>query len=54
MYGLDKYLAESSIEPSLRELIKLRACKSTATLIASIYTPKTLGLPAKANSAFTD
>jgi AhpD family alkylhydroperoxidase len=25
MYGLEKYLAESSIEPSLRELIKLRA-----------------------------
>ncbi len=25
MYGLEKYLAESSIEPPLRELIKLRA-----------------------------
>jgi AhpD family alkylhydroperoxidase len=25
MYGLEKYLAESSLEPSLRELIKLRA-----------------------------
>src|SRR6266850_3232004 len=25
MYGLEKYLAESSVEPPLRELIKLRA-----------------------------
>ena len=25
MYGLEKYLAESAIEPSLRHLIKLRA-----------------------------
>ncbi len=24
MYGLEKYLSESSIEPSLRELIKMR------------------------------
>ena len=37
MYGLEKYLSESSIEPALRVLIKLRHRKSTAALIASMH-----------------